>query len=331
MLIAEWAPQKAVLMAWPDHHTDWSGMLLEVQACYKTIIQEILKEEEVWLLCRDQSKTYEALGIHHKNLILIIANYNDTWTRDYGPISFSTDLKKVNHLDFGFNGWGKKFDSTADNQINRLLHQQGYLENLENHQQFILEGGSIETDGEGILLSTSHCLLAPNRNQPMTLDEIEIYLTKELGISHFLWLNNGYLAGDDTDSHIDTLARFCNENTICYVKTNDKEDEHFFSLNKMEQQIQSFKNKHGKSYQLIDLPMPSPIYDQHRNRLPATYANFLILNDRVLVPIYNDPNDHLALTNLQQAFPEKELIGIDCNSLIKQHGSLHCITMQIPK
>ena len=196
-------------------------------------------------------------------------------------------------------------------------------------EDFILEGGAIESDGKGTLLTTSECMLNFNRNF-LSQNETEIHLKYYFGIKRFLWLFNGYLAGDDTDSHIDTLVRFCNENTIAYVKCDDEKDEHFQSLKKMEIELQAFKQVNGKPYNLIALPFPKAIFDEDGQRLPATYANFLIINGAVLVPIYNVPQDESALKILKQVFPERAIIGIDCNALILQHGSLHCVTMQYP-
>ena len=195
----------------------------------------------------------------------------------------------------------------------------------------MLEGGSIESDGCGTLLTTTECLTAPNRNEPMDKAEIEGYLVKLFNLKQVLWLDHGYLAGDDTDSHIDTLARICPNDTITYVQCLDKEDEHYEALHLMEEQLKTFRTLEGNEYLLLPLPMASPIFDEDGERLPATYANFLVMNTAVLYPTYNQPqNDQMAKAVLQQAFPNREIVGIDCQALIKQHGSLHCITMQYP-
>ncbi len=261
-------------------------------------------------------------------------------------------LKKV--LDFSFNGWGMKFASNYDNLISCGLFSPSLSSfghpaaialgktnvlaeemnafwgeyRYEDCRDFILEGGSIESDGNGTLLTTAECLLSLNRNH-LPKQEIEIRLKRIFGADQVLWLNHGYLAGDDTDSHVDTLARLCPNDTICYVKCSDENDEHYQSLKSMEEELKSFKNLEGEAYKLIDLPMPDAIFDGEQ-RLPATYANFLIINDAVLVPTYGCIQDHLALAQIKKAFPNREIIGIDCNALIKQHGSLHCVTMQFP-
>jgi len=205
-----------------------------------------------------------------------------------------------------------------------FLGKAGY----KNCLDFVLEGGSIESDGEGTVLTTAECLLSENRNNK-SKEEIENRLKELFGLKQVLWLNHGYLAGDDTDSHVDTLARFCSADTITYIKCGDETDEHFEALKAMELELQSFKTTEGKSYNLIPLPMADAVYEKDE-RLPATYANFLIINGAVLMSTYNSPKDEIARQQLQKAFPDREIVGIDCTVLIKQHGSLHCVTMQYP-
>lgn len=333
MFLPEWYPQKGVLMAWPHPQTDWAADISAAETCYKAIIAALSDHEKVFLLCQDRDLVSEKLKDlpFYKNIFLINATYNDTWARDFGPIAILEEGSGIRFLDFGFNGWGNKFEAENDNALNGDLYKKGILPNLTDLNDFILEGGSIETDGLGTLLSTSHCLLAPNRNQPLTLAEIEDFLSGKLGTNHFLWLEHGYLAGDDTDSHIDTLARFCNEETICYVQCSDREDEHYHALRQMERQLENFRDPNGKTYRLVPLPMADPVRDEEGNRLPATYANFLISNQKVLVPVYGTETDQKALAIIAEIFPDRQVAGIDCTALIKQHGSLHCITMQIPE
>lgn len=195
----------------------------------------------------------------------------------------------------------------------------------------ILEGGSIETDGKGTLLTTASCLLAPTRNPTMDKDAVEANLTELLNVDRFLWLENGYLAGDDTDSHIDTLARFCSPERICYVRCENTGDEHYRALRAMEQELQKFRRHDGQFYELVALPWPDAIHDEEGERLPATYANFLIINGAVLLPVYQVPQDAAAIAIMKQCFPEHEIVPIDCRPLIAQHGSLHCVTMQLPE
>ena len=190
------------------------------------------------------------------------------------------------------------------------------------------EGGSIESDGNGTILTTTECLMSPNRNPHLSKKDVEEKLKKWLGAKRVLWLENGYLAGDDTDSHIDTLARFCSETTIAYVACKDETDEHFSALDKMVKELRNFKTEDGDPYNLIPLPMPDALFDADGDRMPATYANFLIVNGGVLVPTYGVPQDELGLAQIKKAFPKRKIVGIDCQPLILQHGSLHCVTMQ---
>jgi agmatine/peptidylarginine deiminase len=235
-------------------------------------------------------------------------------------------------LDFTFNGWGLKFPANLDNHITRQLYEHPIFKpevHYQNMSHLVLEGGSIESDGNGTILTTSQCLLSLNRNQFRNQSEADKYLKWLFNAHQVLWLNHGYLAGDDTDSHIDTLVRFCNKHTIAYVQCTDENDEHFEELSSMEQELKSFKTLRGSPYKLIPLPMAKAVYHEGE-RLPATYANFLIINEAVLVPTYNSHLDEVALAVLQKAFPSKQVIGIDCLPLVKQHGSLHCVAMQIP-
>jgi agmatine/peptidylarginine deiminase len=195
----------------------------------------------------------------------------------------------------------------------------------------VLEGGSLESDGKGTILTTSECLLSKNRNEHLSKIQIEQHLKENFGAERVLWLNHGYLAGDDTDSHIDTLARFCNEKTIAYVGCENPEDEHYEALLQMKKELQQFTDVNGNHYQLVELPLPDACFDEDGKRLPATYANFTIVNGAVLVPVYGVLQDEKALEILQNCFPKREIIGVNCRILIEQHGSLHCVTMQYPE
>ena len=331
VLPAEWAPQSAVLMAWPHENSDWAYILEEVQSCFREIIAAITRFEKVVLIVPNETVAEAFKSIHGNMVLPVVAATNDTWARDFGPLTVFKDDKPV-CLDFKFNGWGLKFAADKDNLLNRELFNNNIFHRdtvYENRLNFVLEGGAIESDGLGTLLTTSECLLSPNRNGQWSKTEIEAYLKEAFGLSRVLWVNNGYLSGDDTDSHIDTLARFCTPDTIAYVKCTDETDEHFSALNDMEVELMAFKTAAGESYKLIALPMADEVlFDGER--LPATYANFLIINGAVLMPTYDSPKDAEAKEKLQKAFPDREIIGINCVPLIKQHGSLHCVTMQIP-
>ncbi|MDR0231818.1 MAG: agmatine deiminase family protein [Dysgonamonadaceae bacterium] len=330
---AEWAPQSGVMLTWPHQNTDWRDILDEVIPCYVAIAKEIIKREKLLIVCKNIEDVKKALGnIDYNQVIFREMDTNDTWARDHGPISVIANGYPF-ICDFTFNGWGMKFAANHDNQITKKLfasHAFAPEIHYQNMMHCVLEGGSLESDGCGTILTTSECLLSENRNEYKDKSEIGEYLKMIFGVKRILWLDHGYLAGDDTDSHIDTLARFCDPETIAYVKCEDKNDEHFDALSLMEKQLVSFKTIEGKPYRLIPLPMADAVYD-NGERLPATYANFLIINKAVLFPTYNSPKDEIAKQQLQQAFPDREIIGINCLPLIKQHGSLHCITMQFPK
>ncbi|MDR0812298.1 MAG: agmatine deiminase family protein [Paludibacter sp.] len=332
---AEWHPQSFVQLAYPHADTDWAPMLDEVCACFDEIIETILQYENVALVLDTRHKTQDTrlktLAVTNNNFQFSIFNFqlNDTWSRDFGAITVFKG-EKPTVLDFCFNGWGKKFPAELDNQITRQIYEKDIYRNYkyENHLDFILEGGSIESDGKGTILTTERCLLSENRNN-LSKSDIEKSLIDFLGAKRVLWLAHGYLAGDDTDSHIDTLARFCPDDTVAYVKCNDTNDEHYAELAEMEKELQQFRTVEGKPYRLLPLPMADAVYE-NGERLPATYANFLIINGAVLVPTYNSPKDAAAIARLQTAFPDRKIIGINCLPLIKQHGSLHCVTMQFP-
>lgn len=329
----EWYPQNGVMLTWPHENSDWINLLDEVESCFILIANEILKEEKVLIICPDPASVASRLDSSlQENLMLVRLDSNDTWARDHGAITVLVDGSPVLY-DFQFNGWGLKFPAYLDNQLNTQLYQQNVFAKgvgYKNQMNFVLEGGSFETDGKGTLLTTSECLLSVNRNQSMSKEEIEAYLIKTFGIQRILWINSGYLAGDDTDSHVDTLARFCNEKSIAYITCDDPSDEHYSHLKLMEEELRSFRTTEGDPYELIPLPMADYVEDETGSRLPATYANFLIINNKVLVPFYSTEKDEIARISLQKAFPDRKVIGIECSSLIKQHGSLHCVTMQFP-
>jgi agmatine/peptidylarginine deiminase len=265
----------------------------------------------------------------YDNLIFVPYQTDDTWARDCSTLSvIDEDEDEALLLDFTFTGWGGKFDASRDNAMSRAISSV-YGARMEEID-LILEGGAVESNGIGSLLTTSQCLLNPNRNPHLDKNKTEALLKKEFGVEQILWLHHGYLAGDDTDSHIDTLARFIDTDTIMYVKCENKNDEHYSELKKMEEELMALRDLKGDPFELIALPMCSPIfYDDER--LPATYANFLIINDAVILPIYNDPHDTEAIAICKKAFQGRNIIPIDCSVLIRQHGSLHCVTMQFPE
>ena len=301
-------------------------MLDEITITYEDMAREIARREHLLIV------TPEGADLSSLTPLLIPLPSDDTWARDHGFISMIDDQGHRRLLDFRFNGWGEKFPASQDNALNRRLYDLGAIEgDYVDCLDFVLEGGSIESDGRGTIFTTTGCLLAPHRNQPLTKTEIEDRLKQALCAERILWIDHGNLTGDDTDGHIDTLVRICPDDTLLYVGCDDPADEQYAELKLMEEQLTTFRTLEGKPYRLLKLPMPRAIYDGE-DRLPATYANFLVVNGAVLCPTYAQPDlDAEALRLIGEAFPEREIVGIDCRSIIKQHGSLHCCTMQIPK
>ena len=330
ILPSEWHSQTAIQLIWPSAESDWAEHLTEARACVRRIVKIITRYQKVLLVHSDPIDRAAVFSdIPEERLHLAHLPTNDTWCRDYGPI---TILKngQPRLLDFQFNGWGLKFPADHDNQVIRRLFEKGFYGNVPvETQALVLEGGSIESDGAGTLLTTSTCLLSPNRNPTYDKKALEVTFRKLFGTERVLWLDHGHLLGDDTDAHIDTLARFCNPTTIAYVQCSNPADSHYIGLRDMEHQLQSFRRPDGQPYTLVPLPLPQPLYAPDGHRLPATYANFLIINGAVLVPTYGVTQDESVLKILKKVFPDREVIGIDCRVLVEQHGSLHCMTMQL--
>lgn len=329
--LSEWELDGPILLTLPHEDSDWASILPEAIDQYKRILTALENGgEKIWLLVKNKVEAEKLfIDCNLDNTRFIEIPTNDTWTRDYGPIIVKRH-DRIRALDFGFNGWGLKFAADKDNLVNLNLCNKGLIgkDCYRNLRKFILEGGSVETDGEGTLLTTSRCLLSPNRNGGGTKAEIGEYLSRELGVDHILWLDYGALIGDDTDSHIDTLCRMAPYNTILFTGCRDIDDPQFEELLKMRAQLTLFRNPQGDPYNLIELPLPDAVYDEEGNRLPATYANYLVTPRAVYMPIYNQPEkDELACQTIRIAFPDKKIITVDCVTLTKQHGSLHCSTM----
>jgi len=328
-LPAEWEKQEFVQLVFPHENTDWIDYLDEALNTFVNIAKSIAKYQKCLIIANNLTYV-KSLFSNKNNLIFVKINSDDTWSRDLGGITVDDNGKKV-ILDFKYNAWGKKFAYKLDNQITMQMKLKGLLKGYYHKSiSFVLEGGAIESNGDGIILTTKQCLMEKNRNPTLSQNSIEKRLLEYFGASKILWLNSGYLEGDDTDSHIDTLARFVAKDTIVYQSCDDIEDVHYKALKEMENELSLFKQLDGTSFKLIALPWIEAKYDRDE-RLPATYANFLIINGAVLVPTYDDKNDEKALNIFRKIFPNRDILGIDCQTLIRQHGSLHCVTMQYPK
>ncbi|MDE5688616.1 MAG: agmatine deiminase family protein [Paramuribaculum sp.] len=328
---AEWELDCAVLLSWPHSGSDWNYMLPQITGTYVELAKAIMsKGIPLIIVAPNTSDARKSLSATKGTVLYFDVQTNDTWTRDFGPITIlKGDEPAV--VDFKFNGWGLKFSSDRDNLVTLKMCECGLItaERI-NRLGFVLEGGSIESDGKGTILTTARCLESPNRNGELSRAGIESRLKEWLGADRILWLEHGALEGDDTDSHIDTLARLAPNDTIIYTGCQDTSDSHYEELSKMKHEIVNLRTAEGKSYNLVELPLPSPIYDEDGNRLPATYSNYLVTPRAVFMPTYNQPLNDMTAAGMVGAVFEREVVSVDCLSLIQQHGSLHCATMQIP-
>jgi agmatine/peptidylarginine deiminase len=335
-LPAEWEPQAAVMLTWPHPETDWCDQLPIIEQLYEQLAAAIARFEPILVVCRDDSHRaaiaarLQLAGVSESRRHLAVAASNDTWARDYGPITVLTD-GKAEPLAFRFNGWGAKFPADLDDQVTATLHRAGVFGSaVLRSVDLVVEGGAIDSDGQGTLLAMARTLVDERRNPGLDPSAIEAALGAALGVDRILWLEHGQLTGDDTDGHIDTLARFCAPDTIAYVRCDDPTDPDQPGLAAMERELGALRRATGEPYRLVPLPHPRPIHDAHRGRLPASYANFLILNGAVLAPVYDDPADRIALRTLGELFPGREIVPLEARPFILQGGSLHCLTMQLP-
>ncbi len=322
-LPAEWEPQGGVLLTWPHPASDWAPRLAEDDEAYAALAAAIARYEPVRIVCADEdlasrvAARLAVAGLDPGRTRLSVVPSNDTWIRDYGPITVFED--------------GRKFGSRLDDAVSRRLHGQGAFGEVPlSTTGVVLEGGGIESDGAGTLLTTRRCLMT-RAGPGAAVEAVEAELRALLGAERILWLAHGGLEGDDTDGHVDTLARFCDRQTIAYVRCEDRDDPHFADLAAMEAELRALRRADGEPYRLVPLPWPGAKRDPDGERLPATYANFLVVNGGVLVPTYDDPADREALARVADCFPGREAVGVPCLPLIAQHGSLHCATMQVPK
>ena len=330
---AEWEQQSAALIAWPHRSGDFNRNFDSIEETYAFIAKTITQYQKLIIVCRDDSheQDIKALLISDHNITYIQAVVNDTWVRDTVFLSVEND-GKLQLLNFRFNGWGNKYPYHEDNALNHKLLPHAPFRGVSHKDiDLILEGGSLESDGIDTLLTTRQCLLNSNRNKGFTQQNIERELLLYFGTKRVLWLDQDSLAGDDTDAHVDTLARFCSATTIAYTSCEDNNDRHYNGLKRMEVQLKAFKTPSNEAYELVALPLPKPIVNKEGERLPANYANFLIINNAVMVPAYDDPNDAIAAERLEACFPGRKIILTPCRPLVHQYGSLHCMTMQFPE
>ncbi|NZA28025.1 agmatine deiminase family protein [Luteimonas sp. SJ-92] len=330
---AEWESQSAILLAWPHAETDWADRLGEVEESYIALVAAITRYQPALICVADADVEAYARArlasarVDMARVRFLGLDYDDTWLRDSGPVTLE-DGGGFRMLDFRFTGWGGKFEAGRDDRLAGRLHElPEFSGNDLQSIDFALEGGAIETDGQGTLLTTWRCL--HERHPGLGRGELEERLREWLAQERVLWLDRGYLEGDDTDAHIDTLARFAAADAIVHQACDDPDDAHHAELAAMAAELAALRDRQGRPYRLFPLPWPRPIHDGAR-RLAASYANFLIVNDAVLMPAYDDPADAEARAVLQRAFPAREIVPVPCRALIWQNGSLHCLTMQLP-
>ena len=329
---AEWEPQSAVLIAWPHHTGDFSNRLEAVEQSYRFIATTISQYQHLIIVCKDDSHQQHIQALLGENAAIdfVQADVNDIWVRDTVFLTVEAG-QQTELLNFKFNGWGGKYRHDNDNALNhKLLANKLFQDVISKDVDFVLEGGSVESDGIDTIMTTKQCLLNPNRNPGYDQAQIEQLLQAQFGAERVLWVDQPNLSGDDTDAHIDTLARFCSADTIAYTSCEDSTDPHYPSLKNMEAQLQAFRTQAGQPYKLVALPMPKPIFDEEGQQLPANYANFLIINQAVMVPVYEDANDSVALAKIAEIYPNHTIIATPCRPIVHQYGSLHCMTMQFP-
>lgn len=332
---AEWAPHRATWLSWPHNHDTWPTQLEQVRNIWLQMIQTLSRHEQVCLLVNDEQTRRElatrldlmGTTMHHVSFLLIPTV--DVWMRDYGPTFVTRDGKDgpLAFNDWIFNGWGKKYKSyEEDDRVAKEIASLLRIPVFEH--ELVLEGGSIEVNGCGTCLTTEQCLLNKNRNPEMSREAIEQSLKDSLGVKDVIWLGEG-IVGDDTDGHIDDIARFVNPTTVVCVLEANPLDENHSLLQENYDRLQSARDQNGHKLTVVPLPSPRPIYSQG-TRLPASYANFYIANEIVLVPVFDDPNDRQALGVLQDLFPDREIIGLRCTEVVAGLGAIHCVTQQEP-
>ena len=335
---AEWAPQGAIMLIWPHDDTDWGYRLGDAEKAFGALAVAITRYEPLVVICRDRRvreralEQLAALGCSRAAIATVLVDTDDTWTRDIAPITVTDDGLPV-FVDWGFNGWGGRFGHGRDAEFGlNLIDSAGFATLGFERASAILEGGAIDTDGAGTLLVNRPSVLDPARNPGLEQAEAETLFGRHLGIERTLWLDVPPLAGDDTDGHVDTLARFCGPTTIAHAAPRaEGDDPNAPALAQLAEQLSALRTPAGEPYELIPLPGPEPVTDEHGQTCPATYANFVILNGAVLVPSYADAADGPAVERLKAAFPDRTVVPVPARTFVTQSGSLHCLTMQMPE
>ena len=333
-LPAEWEPQAAVLIAWPHADTDWAERLEAVESTYVALAAAVTRFQPLIIVVAGETlrahvmSKLQATNADLSRIRFVELPYDDTWLRDSGPITLRSNSDRFQLTDFQFTGWGGKFGAEQDDALIAGLVDAGVFGSAAHKRiDWVLEGGGIESDGEGTVLTTWRCLA--QRHPDQSREKMSDILRDSLNAQCVLWLDYGYLEGDDTDAHIDTLARFAPDHRIVYQACDDASDAHYDELKRMGEELAALRTADGKPYTLYPLPWAKPIVDEGR-RLAASYANYLIVNGAVLVPAYGDVADDEAARIIGEAYPGRAIVQVPCRSLIWQNGSLHCITMQLP-
>ncbi len=336
---AEWEPHEATWLGWPHERTDWPGKFAPIPWAFAEFVRHLAKVERVYLLVENrdaESRVRTMLKKSGANLAAVDFFRIPTdrgWMRDSGPVCVRNDAGEVACNDFVFNGWAKYSDHKKDAGVvakaNRKLKRRLW-QPMHKGRRVVLEGGSIDVNGRGTLLTTRECLLSKvqERNPGFAEEDYAEVFRQFLGVTNVLWLNRG-IAGDDTHGHVDDLARFVNPTTVVTVVEGDPKDENHAPLQENLALLKSMRDQDGRPLRVETLPMPAPVYFDGQ-RLPASYANFYIANRIVLVPTFNDPNDRVALNTLAKLFPEREIVGIPCRDLVLGLGTIHCMTQQEP-
>jgi agmatine deiminase len=336
---AEWAPHEGTFLGWPHELTDWPGKFAPIPWAFAEIVRHLARVEHVFLLIEDRASESRVNSILKKsyvnldNVQFLLVPTDRGWMRDSGPICVTNKTGEIVFNHFVFDGWAKypnhKKDAQAVTRANKTLRRKIFLP-AHNGRRVVLEGGSIDVNGHGTLLSTEECLQSKTqeRNPGFTKRDYEQVFRNYLGVTNVLWLKNG-IAGDDTHGHVDDLSRFVDPSTVVTVIEENKSDANYFALQENLTLLQSMEDQDGKPLRVETLPMPAPVFFD-KQRLPASYANFYIANKLVLLPVFNDPNDRVALNTLHKLFPGREIVPIYCRDLVLGLGTIHCMTQQLP-